>query len=327
MTGTVRWFLILVMAGVCILPAPADKIEGSPQQSVRPSPARGTWVWRKDSWLTAPARETLFEFLKRRGLSRIMVQIHTDFSGENPALSYQPEMAALLQEAARRGVEVYALDGGRNYIYEPWPGRLAGQIGAIADFNARQPEAARFKGVHYDIEPYTLPEARNPETAPAVWEAYLRTLKHVRRAARSHQLPLSVDIPFWFDTNPRVTEVCFEGKTTSLLEHVVPLVDWFTIMSYQNRATTVERITEGERALAGRLGKKAWVSVKVNPRTGNEPASTTFHGLPPAELDQQLREIEARLHDSPGFGGVLIHAYEHYRAYLGEAPPPEAVAP
>src|ERR1035437_4320654 len=60
---------------------------------------RGTWVWNKESWLAPADRDTLFNFLRKHGISVMLVQIHTDYSGEKPVLENRSELSALLREA------------------------------------------------------------------------------------------------------------------------------------------------------------------------------------------------------------------------------------
>jgi hypothetical protein len=182
---------------------------------------RGTWVWSKASWFEPSARDTLFGFLKEHGLSVILVQIHTDYSGSKPKLMYSEQLAALLQRAAQEHVTVHALDGDPKFIDLASREKLSGQIEAINEFNSTQPVHARFVGVHYDIEPYLLPEWRKDwDSRLDVCTNYLTTLEVLARAARAHGLEFSVDIPPWFATSDKLKPFEMRGQPGTLLDHV-----------------------------------------------------------------------------------------------------------
>lgn len=280
---------------------------------------RGTWVWRKDSWVEASARKDLFDFLKRHQIGRIMVQIHTSYESGKPVLKYVPEMISLLKDAQIAGVEVHALDGAPNFIRPPWPEKLVGQIRALAELNASLPEESRFKGVHYDIEPYTLPEFKDPTTRSEVCDEYIACLALLRSAAKAVGLEFSVDVPFWFDTREDLKVVTFGGKTTTLLEHIAEIADWFGIMAYRNRALGSDGIIQhsrGEIAAAAKYGHQAWVGVETGKKSPNDPPKITFQHLTPEDFDRETKQVVDVLGTEKGFGGLLIHSYERYREFL-----------
>ena len=285
---------------------------------------RGTWVWSKASWLEPADREALFTFLKQHGLSVILLQIQTDFSGDKPVLQNTQQLSALLREAARDGITVHALDGKSEYIYPPWPERLAGQIQAIAEFNSSQPPNARFVGVHYDIEPHTLPEWKKDwDSRLVVCQYYLKALQTLAKSAHAHNLEFSVDIAFWFGTSDKLKPFEMDGQTGTLLDHIAHTVDWFGIMSYRTKASGpngILAVAEENISVMEKLGKKAWIGVNTKQTNPKTPAETTFWSQPPAVLDQQLKDVETQMASRKGYGGLLIHSYEWYRDYLKKAP-------
>jgi hypothetical protein len=285
---------------------------------------RGIWVWNKSSWFEPTDRETLFHFLKQHGITVMLLQVHTDYSGPRPTLKYPEQLSAVLRQAARQGVTVHALDGDRGFIYPPWPEKLAGQIAAIGEFNAHQPPNERFAGVHYDIEPYLLPEWRKDwDSRLEVCKTYLTTLEVLAQAARSHGLEFSVDIPSWFGTSDELKPFEMHGQSGMLLDHVAHIVDWFGIMAYRNRASgpdSILSISEGNINVMEKLGKKAWIGVETGPNQGGDPPKITFRNKPVAEFDHALKEVDVSLAPRTGYGGILIHCYERYQEYLTNAP-------
>ncbi len=283
-----------------------------------PSGKRGTWVWSKKSWLEPADRATLFDFLKRHDISVMLVQVHTDYSGETAQLKYREQLAALLREAAQNHVIVHALDGDPSYIYAPWPEKLDSQIRAISDFNAGQPANARFAGVHYDIEPYLLDAYRKGgDSRLDVCKNYLNTLKSLAKVARAHGLEFSVDIPPWFDHVPFPVD----GQESTVLDQVAATVDWFGIMAYRNKVSgsdSILSLSEAEIVAMEKVGKKAWIGVETGENHGGDPSKITFWNRPTVELDRALTEVDSQMASRKGYGGLLIHCYERYRVYLGE---------
>jgi len=284
----------------------------------------GTWVWSKSSWFEPSARETLFRFLKQQGISVMLLQIHTDYSGPRPTLKYPQQLSAVLRQAAQQGVTVHALDGDPGFIYPPWPEKLAGQIAAIGEFNNRQPPNERFVGVHYDIEPYSLPAWKKDwDSRLEVCKAYLTTLDQLARIARGRGLEFSVDIPSWFDSTENLKPFEMDGQTGTLLDHVARIVDWFGIMAYRNRASGPDSILSISKAnvdVMEKLGKKVWIGVETGPNQGGDPPKITFRNQPIADFDHALKEVDVSLAPRTSYAGILIHCYERYQEYLTNAP-------
>ena len=307
------------MAGVAVQEAPAH-VDAAPPSGF----PRGTWVWSKASWFEPSARDTLFIFLKQHGLSVILVQIHTDYSGAKAKLLYSEQLSALLQQASREGVAVHALDGDPGFVYAPGREKLAAQIEAINEFNSTLPVNARFVGVHYDIEPYLLPEWRKDwDSRLDVCTNYLTTLEVLSHAARAHGLEFSVDIPPWFATSDKLKPFEMRGQPGTLLDHVAHVVDWFGIMAYRNHASgpdSILSVSEGNINVMEKLGKKAWIGVETGPNRGDDPPKITFWNRPVGDFDQAINEVETQMAHRKGCGGILIHCYELFRQYLGEAP-------
>src|ERR1700733_13089111 len=84
------WCCLLMLGIQPIVGYGATNIDS---MAVAPHP-RGTWVWSKASWLEPADREALFRFLKQHGISVILLQIQTDFSGAKPVLLYPQQLSA-----------------------------------------------------------------------------------------------------------------------------------------------------------------------------------------------------------------------------------------
>jgi hypothetical protein len=94
-------------------------------------------------------------------------------------------------------------------------------------------------------------------------------------------------------------------------------------MAYRNKASGVDGIlvhSEADISVMEKLGKKAWIGVETGPNRGDDPPKITFWNRPPTEFDGEIKEVETQMAARKGYGGLLIHSYEHYREYLGQAP-------
>lgn len=302
-------------------PAPGGASVAGPM--VPSTSPRGTWVWRRDSWVTPEARAALLAFCREHRLGTVLLQVRTDWEAAQPVLLDQDDLGAVLGAAAGVGIAVHLLDGNSTWIEDPWPARLAGQVRAAGAFNRQRAAAGlpgRFAGVHYDVEPYTVPGFKDPARREAICAGYLRLIDGLAPLARAEGLAFSVDVPSWYDSRtdlPRFRDP--DGSQRTMLERVARTVDWLGIMSYRTTVpgpNGVIEISEGELRQMAALGKVAWVGIETGDNIGDSPAHITFHGRPAGSVQAAIAEIEQSLAGRPGYGGLLVHSYEHYRNWL-----------
>ena len=153
------------------------------------APVHGLWVWKSPDVLAAPhAAETLSEFCKTEGITEVYVSISLkSFESEKPALAHA---IAVLH---RENVRVEALLSSTE-ADEPGKHRdtLVEHAQEIVQFN-REHTAARFDGIHLDVEPQQRPENKGPGNLrflPALAEAF----RAVRVEAQSAGMTVNADI-------------------------------------------------------------------------------------------------------------------------------------
>ena len=215
------------------------------------------WIWRRDRVLGH--EETVLKRLAARGVRRAYLQV-----GDDPEV-----FAPFLAQAARAGVEVYALDGSPGYVDAP--GELLGRIGRIEAYNESHP-GARFAGFQVDIEPYLNKDYASRKLHYA--KAYAELLGRLKKSFR---LPLSVVIPSWFDTVP--------AGGRSLLQRVFESAHEVVVMSYRTDPGRALEIS----AAALSLGERYCVPVRLGIEMGNIP-------------DEQHQELDRC---APGVPGAL----------------------
>jgi hypothetical protein len=149
----------------------------------------GLWVWKSPDVLAAPqADEKLAEFCRTGGITEVYVSISAkSFDSEKPALAHA------IVVLHRENVRVEALLSSTE-ADEPGKHRetLLAHAREIVQFNRDHP-AARFDGIHLDIEPQQRPENKGPGNLrflPGLAEAF----RDVRGVAQSSGLTVNADI-------------------------------------------------------------------------------------------------------------------------------------
>jgi hypothetical protein len=286
-------------------------------EAAPPEMIRGMWVWPSSAFATAEARERLLRFCDQHGFNRLDVHLGMRREGARSFLKTPEELQALLCGASERGVTVAALRGDSRMFFARNHARALQDLEALIEFNLRQPDDARLVGLKYDVEPYLLDEWRaGGESRLKVVGDYLEGLAKVRRllAEKSPEMTLAVDIPFWWDKEELTVE--FGGKRQRLHAHVQDLTDYVALMSYQTKASTVQRYVAEETAYAARVGK--FILAGLNTRKLTKDAHTSFHGRPVEEFRAVKADLERSFKGRPGAGGLMIHHYGSLLEYLGE---------
>jgi hypothetical protein len=153
------------------------------------APVHGLWVWKSPDVLAAPqAAEKLSEFCKTEGITEVYVSISAkSFESEKPALAHA------IAPLHRENVRVEALLSSTE-ADEPGKHRdtLLEHAQEIVQFN-REHAAARFDGIHLDIEPQQRPENKGPGNLRFLG-GLADALRAVRVEAQSAGMTVNADI-------------------------------------------------------------------------------------------------------------------------------------
>ncbi|HLY60804.1 MAG TPA: hypothetical protein VKV95_08660 [Terriglobia bacterium] len=262
-------------------------------------PVIAMWVWNVQQLLgEGGGSERLFQFCAKTGVNRIFLalELKTASTPSSPRfLIQQPdEYRKFLEGAHERGLQVEALAGTPQWAAnENHPDAMAA-VDAVLDFNHSAPQEARFDGLHFDVEPYTLASYVDVKHAAGLLQDFLRMVSLCAR--RIHAQPgmrFTCDVPAYFYPPPgpgmQQFVVEFNGRRATVGEHLTDLLDTVTLMDYHNEADGAGgSIAAALPALsyAASRGK----TILVGLETSAEPDSTVYFicGLPRDEFRKRL---------------------------------------
>ena len=249
-----------------------------------PLGADALWAWSWDS------PEELAGDAAEDGFNRVYLYSQGGFDAR-----VRRTVAAL----AERGIAVEALGGEQRWATTQRADMLRFVRSALR-YQRHAPPQARLAGVHVDVEPYGLRSWDRDERGTAA--SLARALGAARRAAGP--LPLSADIPFWFDGIAM-------GRGRDLAELLMRRTDATTIMAYRDSGPEVIEAARREVRAATALGRPATIGVETDEVS---PASVTFFEEGRSALIAAIAEIRAGFGAQGGFGGIAVHHYGSLRA-------------
>ncbi|MFD2215077.1 amidase [Metabacillus endolithicus] len=255
------------------------------------SPGYSTWLW--DTSKIVNGREATLQFLEAKQVSHVFLQIDRSID-----VTYYH---TFIREAAKLGMDVYALDGAPN-----WGANNKAFLNFINWVSGYQNGAAageKFAGIHLDIEPY-LTEQWTTNYGAAVLK-YQGAILAAANTASALDISLAVDIPFWFD------EMNFRNKhgKGNLAEWAMKNTDEVTIMAYRDKAVGPNGIIElvkYEMNLAASLNKDVTIAVETM-NLGSSDGFLTFFEEGQAEMNNQLGLVLEQYQGYSSFGGFAVH--------------------
>lgn len=318
---------MLLTLSLCLLgstlPAQTSCADDLTQAPESPKGIQGIWVWRFDVLADPAKRQELMDFCKVNHINRLLVQIHT--AKGTSQLRDEAVMRAVVTEAADRGIVVEALEGGADMAQKAnLPSTLA-RLQMILAFNQTLPTGKKFVGVHYDIEPYILPEWKKAGQSRVEVMNNLLDFAHLARTKLDEQQPpmsLSFDIPFWYDNKTADEDNCnltYNGQDKNLYQHLLDVSDYIGIMSYRRAAqgsNGVLKHIQNELDYARQIGKKIVPALETIELQSTP--TITFHGLPATEFWTQHNLVRQALADDSAFGGMLTHSYRGMKDLLAQ---------
>lgn len=290
---------------------------------------RALWVWERASYAV------VFDRTERDKLGAVMDDTSTfgsdairtiylgvdRYQGVDMLRDSRQEVAAFVRWAAARGYQVQAtIAGGTRPPYfgalEQYEHFAIAELEKVLDYNLAVDADARFAGVNVDIEPYILPQWKEPGTTlPTRWLAVLETLIE-RRDASGQPLLFGPAIPRWLDTSSCCTAVEWKGEVKSLSDHIQDLTDYIAIMDYRDTADGSAGIiaqAQHEIDYANSIGKPKSVVVGVESKDlsgGGDPETVTFWEEGRLAMEAELDKAYAAFAAEPSFAGVAMHHYD-----------------
>lgn len=290
---------------------------------------RALWVWERASYAA------VFNEDEREKLGAVMddtttfdsdaintIYLGVDrYQGVDMLRDARDEVADFVRWAHARGYQVQAtIAGGTRPPFfgalEQYEHFAVAEMEKVLDYNLAVDEAARFTGVNVDIEPYILPQWKEPGTTlPTRWLSVLETLIE-RRDASGQPLLFGPAIPRWLDTSTCCTAIEWKGTVKPLSDHIQDLTDYIAIMDYRDTADGGAGIiaqAQHEMDYAAAIGKPQSVVIGVESKDlsgGGDPETVTFWEEGRLAMEAELDKTYAAFADSPGFAGVAMHHFD-----------------
>ncbi|AWB44512.1 hypothetical protein DCC85_09925 [Paenibacillus sp. CAA11] len=278
-------------------PVPAPLPVPDPAPIDRTVPFRGTYIW-EDRAVVNQSEEVL-SFAKQKNINLIYLHIDID----RPFSAYAPFM----KKAAEMGIEVHALAGNGIYVYEeyrPWIERL---INYVKDYNRWAEPEARFHGIHYDIEPWVLPEWNTNNDH--IIELWVNTMSFfIDEVKRDSNLQVSVDLSVWLD------RFMYKREGISVTKWFIQHMDHVTLMDFRNFAAGsggMADMAKEELAMGNELGTPIILGVET--KQNFESSYVSFYSLGSRVLERELARLPELMKNDPSYAGIAVHSYEYWR--------------
>jgi len=255
----------------------------------------GVWVWQQGQAKDPAKAAALLEFAAKHEVTHLYLESQS-------LLLLDPErLAAFIDEAEAACVAVELLFGAAAWAQTEHHGEALALVDAARTF-VDGLAGARPVGLHFDVEPHGLPDWGANQGTYA--NQYLDLLEAMAAKLLGSELPLTVDVAFWYDG----VMVDRGGETRPLSELVQDRVDRVVVMDYRDHAEPPDGIIDNaaaELAYAEQIGRRVRVAVETT--CGLEPEKVTFceEGAIAMTLALELTaQVYAR---SPAWDGVAVH--------------------
>ena len=266
------------------------------------------WTWQESVITNASDQSAFFAFATSHGVTRAYIEC------EGAIQNNQPALIAFLQKAATQGLTTELLFGDDKWVL-PGPGypHQGYAVSLVSKYAARllskmttgQPVA-----VHFDVEPYALPQWKTHRNALA--SDYVDLVTKLASAAHAIGLTLSVDVPYWYSTIP----VKRGSVTTPLNQLVIQTVDAYVIMDYWDTASRMESQATTDLTYADGIAGKA-VVIGALTSCHSHPPETSYCNATPrsgmAYMEAQLANVASVEASNASFAGLAIEDYTGFR--------------
>ena len=270
---------------------------------------RDVWVWNSTVVTDEAQRTAFLEFAVEHAVDAVYLQAGALLANEPEAL------AAFCQAAAEYGLGVELLLADHTWARATRHASAVAAAELAVAFALDQPAGARPRGLHFDVEPHTLPEWSSPDHT-AIAGQYVDLLEALAAVTAGTGLRLTVDIPFWYDGR----DLTRDGVTRKLHEWILDQVDGAVLMDYRDFALTANGTpaldgtivhAQAEVEYAGAIGKKLLLGLET--RCGLTPTKITFCEEGAAHLEVVLEQTRRHFAGHPGFAGMAVHHYATWR--------------
>jgi hypothetical protein len=335
---------VLVLAAMLAIGGPAVVATAHEPRSgfrkVRMPPSMAVYEWHNAGDLAPAEVQRRLRFLRANGFHTIYLDIGKyldaadlpveDETRQTKMDTIRRQIKRFVATATSYGLSVQALGGGPT-----WTGELQRYLGPklvslVGDYNTSVGHWERLKGVHLDLEPYTLEGWLDEENVEENLVEYLATIEEIVDTYRSQldrsanrALQLGFAIPFWLDGRGDAPgPVSFDGATKPAAFHMIDLLSdlkgaYLVVMSYRNFTRTSDGSiahARDEFRYAAMIGARSGLIVgqHYGPAPGEE--HITFHGQPRWVFWRAAAEIALAFRRYPQFRGLSVDDLDAFMA-------------
>lgn len=260
------------------------------------APRRAVWLW--DTPSIAHASNDLLKFAALKNVGTIYLQINM---GVDDSV-YQ----CFISAASSQNITVDALMGAPTWVLPAQERRVQDTLDWVTTYQNASRSGQRFAGIHFDIEPYLLPEWKTSQsTVVAGWQEVARKLV---TTARLLNVPASADIPFWLHT------IRTADSSGTLDRWMIQKCDSVTVMAYRNSCAGVLDIARTALMQGNAAGRPVWLGIETV--ASAEGRHISFAEFDEEYVEKQLADVERTASSTPSFAGVAVHDYAGWRALV-----------
>jgi len=255
---------------------------------------RSTWIW--NPWILVDNEINTLEFLETKQINKVYLQIDYEISKK----VYQ----SFIEKATAKDIQIYALAGESYWITENGIEYQNQLMDWLEHYQHEATDVQRFLGIHLDIEPYDTTLWTTKQTTAI--QTYQQLVVQAKKKAQSFNLPLQLDIPFWYD------EISYDTKYGNgiLSEWLIDHSDGVTIMAYRDNSQEIIKIAKNEIEYAKQMNKKVVVGVET--LESKEGDSISFSEEGEAYMNRQLSKVQKYFSKKTSFKGIAIHHLESW---------------
>ena len=321
---------VLVLAAMLAIGGPAAVATAHEPRSgfrkVRVPPSMAVYEWHNAGDLAPAEVQRRLRFLRANGFDTVYLEIGNyleaaDLRPEDPIRktrmdSIRRQIQRFVATASSLGLSVQALGGGPTWTQEPrrYLGPLLVEL--VGSYNTKVAYNERLKGIHLDLEPYTLEGWLREDRVAANLVEYLKTIQEIVATYRwqldrwaNRGLQLGFAIPFWFDGRGDAPgEVVFGEESKPAAYHVIDLISDRTSNGSIAHARDEFRYAASIGARSGLI-----VGQQYGPAAPEEQ-HITFHGQPRWVFRRAAAEIAVAFRRYPQFRGLSVDDIDAFMA-------------
>lgn len=263
-------------------------------------PIVGMWVWGSSSVTNTAKANDILAFSSAKGVNRLYVE------SEALVKKYPDTLAAFITAAKAKNIDVELLFGDPSWAFSANHQEALDLVTEAVEFSKTYPQAKPI-GIHFDVEPYSLPEWTQDMNGTA--NQLLDLYQSVQSQLVGTGLQLTGDAPAWFNTRTTVRN----GLSQNLSEAFATVVDVVGLMDYHNTLSSIASNASSWVTYASQHQKLVEIGVETQCIS---PASITFCGQTDSSMQSILTSLDQQTSSEKGYLGHAIHYYDSWAELL-----------